>query len=163
MNSAAMLVFKSCLGKLVWVDMCVSERAMSGTLWLFCVWFYFGLHGSTNRNIFLKLTLCGGSKKAFWTLHLCVSCVPVFIGGFVFGQLCFFFSATASSFIHEVYLFFLWNIWIIWKNPYCKSKYMYMDLVNGDVMFDCLWLLRNLTREVQEVVWTEKTVDSSHR
>lgn len=86
---------------------CVSERAMSGTLWLFCVWFYFGLHGSTNRNIFLKLTLCGGSKKAFWTLQLCVSCVPVFIGGFVFGQLCFFFSATASSFIHEVYLFFL--------------------------------------------------------
>lgn len=24
----------------------------------------------------------------------------------MFGQLCFFFSATASSFIHEVYLFF---------------------------------------------------------
>lgn len=70
---------------------CVCVR--EGNEWdlLFCVWFYFGLRGSTNRNIFLKLTLCGGSKKAFWTLHLCVSCVPVFIGGFVFGQLCFFF------------------------------------------------------------------------
>lgn len=98
---------------------------MSGTLWLFCVWFYFGLHGSTNRNIFLKLTLCGGSKKAFWTLHLCVSCVPVFIGGFVFGQLCFFFSATASSFIHEVYLFFVKHLDYLKKSLLQIEVYVY--------------------------------------
>lgn len=91
---------------------------MSGTLWLFCVWFYFGLHGSTNRNIFLKLTLCGGSKKAFWTLHLCVSCVPVFIGGFVFVQLCFFFLPQLNhSFIHEVNLFLCETFGLFEKIP----------------------------------------------
>lgn len=47
-----------------------------------------------------------------------------------------FFSATASSFIHEVYLFFFCETFGLFEK--IPTANLDMDLVNGDVMFDCL-------------------------